>query len=104
MCATDAITNPFRRLIAVVTDMMFTSSAQFVTSALASRGVRTYRYLFNQYATGTPLVGLGAFHSLDVPFVFDTLDKYMNAPLPQWNPSAALLALSKQMQSYWINF
>eukprot|EP00605_Chrysophyceae_sp_TOSAG23-4_P002266 GSChrysophyteH1.ASY1.ANO1.2510.1 assembled CDS len=94
------ITNYFRRILAIVTDMYFTSTANSITSGLNSIGVPAYRYLFHQAANGTQLRPLGPFHSLDVPFIFGTFNLYQ----PGWKPNSALNDLSSLMQQYWINF
>lgn len=94
------------RSIAMVTDFLFTSSTQMIVEAVAHRGQRSFRYLFKQNATGITgrnkafLRACGAFHSLDVPFVFGNFDGYANG----WKPTANEITLSTRMQQYWVNF
>ena len=109
--AADKVTPAFRRAVGVFTDGMFTSTAQGVSAALAGRCLPTYRYLFEGTAEGTNFADLGPFHGLDVPFVFNTFDKFCapptcfnNVPSSSVFPNARQAALSKAMQSYWVNF
>ena len=47
---------------------------------------------------------LGAFHGLDVPFVFDTFSSFGSPAVSDWAPSVSLRTLSRQMQQWWIAF
>ena len=102
LCTTGAITNTFRRLVAEGTDQLFTSTAAALSSAMVGRDIKTFRYLFNQAATSSPLAPLGPFHSEDLAFVFDTFGHFPMGV--EWNPPQELRDLSDQMQKYWINF
>ena len=102
ICETGAITNTFRRIIALSTDQLFTSTAAALASAMVERNIKTFRYLFDQPATGSIFEALGPFHSEDVPFVFGTFEQYSSA-VP-WDPPQAILDLGNQMQTYWLNF
>ena len=103
ICAKGAVTNAYRRFIAQQTDQQFTSTAQLVCGAVAARGLRAHRYLFEQNATGNDLAPIGAFHGIDVPFVFGTFKQFGNAT-GGWAPPPELVALSRRVQQYWIAF
>lgn len=100
--------------IAMGTDAFFTFTAATIADAAASGGQPAYRYLFKQSLNnatgpvGNLFNGAGAFHSLDVPFVFNTFSTYANTTfgpaLTEWTPTADEATLSAQMQRYWLNF
>jgi para-nitrobenzyl esterase len=71
-------------------------------AALAtSAGRRAYIYRFDRSVPGKGESELGAFHSLELPYVFGTL----HAREFNWLPfSATDQKLSQIMQSYWTNF
>ena len=103
MCQPGAVTNAVRRLVAVETDFWFTSTTEMVAAAVSKRALPVFRYLFDQSQTGTGFNALGPYHSLDVPFVFNTLvEDYRR--FPGSTVSAALEKMSKDMQLYWLNF
>ncbi len=60
-----------------------------------------YRYHFDLAAPGDKFhpVGIGAFHSDDIEYVFGTLD---SRPQANWRPEDR--ELSNQIQQYWTNF
>ena len=105
LCGSDAITNALRRSVAVITDMWFTSTAEMLAGALSARGLKTFRYLFDQSQDGSSLqLGkLGPYHSLDVPFLFGTL-KESESAVPGSVITSGEIQLIKQMQVYWLNF
>eukprot|EP00937_MAST-01D_sp_MAST-1D-sp2_P001151 g1151.t1 len=100
--ATIVPTAEYRRLVAAVTDSLFTSTAQSVAAAASARGLPSYRYLFRGTAP-FPASLLGAFHSLDVAYVFGNFDQYIPG-LPWPAPTAAQSALSGRMMRRWLNF
>lgn len=64
-------------------------------------GHRAYVYLFNRSVPGKGEADLGAFHSLEIPYVFGTF----HARTFNWLPfSSTDFKLSKIVQAYWINF
>jgi para-nitrobenzyl esterase len=64
-------------------------------------GQRVYLYRFNRSVPGKGEGELGAFHSLELPFVFGTLRDSAWHWLP-FTPEDA--ALSNLIQTYWTNF
>lgn len=82
---------------------MMIEPARFVAQRVTACGRRAYEYRFSYVAT--PLRGKfpGAFHSSEIPYVFDTLRE------SSWgNMGEGLtpedLQLAAQMNSYWANF
>jgi len=72
-----------------------------MASLHTTAGHRAYVYEFNRQIPGSGKKSLGAFHSLEIPYVFGTLRE------PMWNwlsfePVDA--RLSEIMQTYWTNF
>ena len=72
------------------------------TAALTSdAGQRVYVYRFERSIPGKGEEELGAFHSLEVPFVFGAL----HDPIWNWLPfTPEDAALSNLIQTYWTNF
>lgn len=62
------------------------------------RGGRVYTYYFNHLLPWPQHPEFGVFHSAELPYVFDNLDK-LNRP---W--TAADHKLADEMSSYWVNF
>jgi para-nitrobenzyl esterase len=83
------------------TDAIFTCPSRRAARAMvANQTEGVYRYLFTHV---TPYVGgvaeiAGAFHTSEIPYVFDSFAGVL------YNPTPAESALSQQMQSYWTNF
>lgn len=74
--------------------------ARFAASAFAANGSPAYRYRFSYVpAAMRERMRTGAPHGGEIPFVFGTL-----AARPGSTVSPEDLAVSKMMQSYWINF
>ncbi len=104
LCVKGAITNAYRRYVASQTDLAFTSTQALVTGAMSKRGLKSFRYLFNQNGVGSTVALLGAFHTLDEPFVFNNFASFISSPSPTWVPPPELQDLSMLMQKYWITF
>jgi para-nitrobenzyl esterase len=87
--------------VAVLTDQVFRIPAIRLAEAQSMHQPRTFMYLFSW---ATPILGgqLGSCHALDVPFVFDNLDK----------PGAGLFTgdggerhqLAERMSQAWLGF
>lgn len=83
------------------TDTYYTTSADVLASAVADSGHTAYRYLFNQTMTTSVLRLLGSFHSLELPFIFNSytaFGTYLGDS--NWTPTAADLLLAQQIQEY----
>jgi para-nitrobenzyl esterase len=72
-----------------------------IASLTNAAGQRVFVYRFDRTIPGKGAAELGAFHSLEVPYVFGSLhDREW-----QWLPSTPDdLALSNLLQTYWTNF
>jgi para-nitrobenzyl esterase len=87
---------PTAAAAAAVTDGAFICPARRVARATTSAGVPTFRYHF-AHAPESPLImGLGAFHSSEIPFVFGN-----NTELEPHSPSADEMPLANAMMGYW---
>jgi para-nitrobenzyl esterase len=76
------------------TDMFFTCGARRAARAAADAHVApVFRYYFTHQTSS--ILGTGAFHSSELPYVFDTFTAVGS------NPSAAELMLSAGMQDAW---
>ena len=68
---------------------------------VTTAGQKTYIYQFDRSIPGKGEADLGAFHSLEIPFVFDAF----HDPMWQWLPFTATdHNLSQVIQGYWTNF
>ena len=68
---------------------------------MTAGGQRAYVYQFNRAIPGKGASTLGAFHSLEIPFVFNTFDD----PTWRWLPFTDTdRKLSQVIESYWTNF
>jgi para-nitrobenzyl esterase len=85
-------------LAAVLTDQFFRLPALAVAEARAARPATTYAY---EFAWPSPVSGLGACHSLEIPFVFDNLSaEGAELALGQAPPAE----LADRMHAAWIAF
>jgi para-nitrobenzyl esterase len=90
--------SPGDLLAALITDWYFRLPALAVAEARAAGPAPTYFY---EFAWRSPASGLGACHSLEIPFVFDNLaapgGELVTGPAPPQ-------ALADQMHAAWISF
>jgi len=78
--------------------------ARFAASAYAAKGSPVYLYRFSYVQTAMrERLRAGARHGDEIPFAFGTLDQglYWGPPPP---PTAEDQAVSRMVQSYWVNF
>ncbi|MDE1985907.1 MAG: carboxylesterase family protein [Alphaproteobacteria bacterium] len=66
---------------------------------LKSGHAPTYVYYYDHTEPGPMSAHYGAFHSSDIPYVFETLDKSPNRPF-----TAKDRAITKKVSAYWVNF
>ncbi|MFT4251289.1 MAG: carboxylesterase family protein [Caulobacter sp.] len=64
-----------------------------------SGGAPTYVYQFTHVEPGPDAARYGAFHSSEIPYVYQTLDKSPDRPFTD-----ADRKLSERMAAYWVNF
>ena len=80
-------------------DVAGTCPGMAMASLHARAGHRAYFYQFNRQIPGQGQRALGAFHSLEIPFVFGNLSAW------SWLPFEPIdHQLSEILQSYWTNF
>jgi len=98
--ATRPTASPGDLLVAIVTDWFYRIPAIRLAEAYAKRNAATYMY---EFAWRSPQFAglLGACHSLEIPFVFDTLDKEGLEPLLGSNPPQRL---ANMMHAAWVAF
>jgi para-nitrobenzyl esterase len=90
---------PRRALIALCTDATWTCPVRRAArAAAASQQSAVYRYFFTHALDNPALQGLGAFHALDVFFVFQ------HAQAMTYTLAPAELALSQDILGYWSRF
>jgi para-nitrobenzyl esterase len=94
-----AYDSPRAAMIAATTDPRFTCTARNTVRALvAGQRQAVYRYFFTHTMDGGALRLLGAFHGLDVFFVFG------HVSTPNYKSSTAETALSDAIIGYWSRF
>ncbi len=85
----------------VANDIMVACPVGSMASLTAAIGQRVYVYRFERTVPGKGEADLGAFHSLEVPYVFGTL----RDPSWSWLPFGSVdQQLSASIQTYWTNF
>lgn len=92
--------SPFRALVAVTSDARFICPARRVARAVAAgQAEPVFRYSFEHALDSTSLAAYGAYHGLELPFVFQTLDAF-----PGFSPSARERDLARAMGAAWVRF
>ncbi|MFJ2773829.1 carboxylesterase/lipase family protein [Streptomyces sp. NPDC087300] len=91
---------PTASLAALLTDLLFRSQTDALLDAQAAGGGTVWSYLFRE---PTPALGggLGAAHTLDIPYAFDTLD---GPGLRSWLGDAPPQELADAMSGAWVHF
>ena len=87
-------------LCALVTDSFFRNPAFAAARARAAAGGPAPTYLY-EFAWRSPVLGIGAAHAVEIPFVFDNLAVPDAAAAIGDAPPAALAA---EMHAAWIRF
>jgi para-nitrobenzyl esterase len=95
--------SPSDILAAVQTDWWCRMPALRLAEARASRAASTYMY---EFAWPSPAAGglMGACHALEIPFVFDTLDKGANQMLGPFLGPTPPQPLAEAMHRAWVAF
>ncbi|MEO8585953.1 MAG: carboxylesterase family protein [Acidobacteriota bacterium] len=95
-----AFATPQKAWIAATTDEIYVCPARRIARAAApSQTEPVFRYFFTKALDSLSAASYGAYHSLELPFVFGTLDKF-----PGFTPSERERALSDAMNGYWSRF
>ncbi len=86
-----------RALADLITDSFFTCPTRIAARRHQATGQPVYRYYFTRVSPGPGGEALGAYHSMEVPYVFDTR--------PAWLPTEPEdLALVDAIGRYWTQF
>lgn len=84
----------WRAWAAVVTDTSFVCPAQRASRDHAAAGNPSYAYYFTHVLPNPMLAPLGAFHAIEIPFLFSAMTQY----------GSAEQQLAGQMQALWASF
>jgi len=79
-----------------LTALWFTEPARFLARSMTVRGAPVYRYQFTHVPSNFWMSGMGAYHGVEIPYVFGNIEKE--------SPSATDKILSEAMMDYWIRF
>jgi para-nitrobenzyl esterase len=97
----DMLVRPAAGVDKAVDDIGFVCPVSAMAALTSDAGQRVYVYRFDRSVPGRGEEELGAFHSLEVPFVFGSL----RDPIWHWLPfTPEDAALSNLIQTYWTNF
>ncbi|MBN2026561.1 MAG: carboxylesterase family protein [Actinobacteria bacterium] len=83
----------------LLTAMGFAAGSKFAAATTADIGAPVYLYKFTKVSSDPGLEPLGAFHGLEITYVFGNFDQ-----VQQVTPTAEDIALSEAMMAYWTNF
>ena len=87
----------------ILTDLSLACPSYLGLDSVAEKGLPTYYYRFdyNRMKGGK---SLGAFHSSEIPFVFNSLDQKPFTVFYDEKNIGPAKELSRIIQSYWVNF
>jgi para-nitrobenzyl esterase len=85
--------------VRLMTEMGFAAGSRFAASSMTEVEAPAYLYEFTKSSSDPRLEGLGAFHGIEITYVFGNADQ-----VPQVTPSEEDIALSEAMMDYWVNF
>lgn len=80
-------------------DTLMVEPARFVMRSAVAQGADVYGYRFAYVADADKNIWPAAFHSTEIPFAFNTLEKKFGE-----NLTAVDKELAKLMNQYWVNF
>jgi len=83
----------------LLTEMGFASGSKYAAACMANVGAPAYLYKFTMTNSDPRLQPLGAFHGIEITFVFGNAEQ-----VQQVTPTAEDIALSEAMMAYWTNF
>lgn len=93
----DAAAN--RLVVDIARDRGLASIAMWARNRQAVSSKPVYAYLWTHAEPGPSAARYGAFHSSEIPYVFDTLDASPERPFGEIDRR-----LAEEMGSYWVNF
>ena len=85
----------------VFTDSFFVGPTRGLVRAVSKTGGKAYLYHFTMMGPA-PMPGLGAFHSAEIPFVFNDIERVKNTSQVPFE--AKHQALANTMSAYWVQF
>ena len=85
--------------VRLMTEMGFATGSRFAASSMAAVDAAAYLYEFTKTSSDPRLEALGAFHGIEIAYVFGNADR-----VPGVTPSEEDIALSEAMMGYWVNF
>jgi para-nitrobenzyl esterase len=91
--------SPRHAFAALVSDAQFTCNARGIAQAASQNEIPVYRYFFSQVLDAPLYRQLGAYHGLELLFVFQHLPE-----MEKYDPTSADLALQSAMLGYWTRF
>ena len=92
----DGLGRPTDSLGRMLTEVGFAASARFAARQMSTSGADVYLYEFAR----APLPLMGAFHAVELPYVFGTIDRFSWVPVIR----SADTDLSTTMMGYWARF
>jgi para-nitrobenzyl esterase len=93
--------NPSQGADHAMNDMLAACPIGAVATLVNAKGQKVFVYEFNRTVPGKGEANLGAFHSLELPYVFGAFDDSSWRWLPVTDVDRTLAG---SIQSYWINF
>ncbi|OFW56376.1 MAG: hypothetical protein A2Y75_04035 [Candidatus Solincola sediminis] len=87
-------------LTRLITEMGFAASSRLACASMTKVGQPTYMYQFTRVPSDSRAQALGAFHALEIFYVFNNFDKISQLG----SPEAADIKLSEDIMNYWVGF
>jgi para-nitrobenzyl esterase len=87
----------------LATDMLFACPAQEIADAVTAGGSEAYLYQFTRVPDGPVCAAIGAYHTLELLYLFDALAVLTMPPL-SCTPTAADSGLAAMLQQAWTSF
>ena len=87
-------------LTRLITEMGFASSSRFSCAAMDKVNQPAYMYQFTRVPNNAVVQGLGAFHGIEIIYVFGNFDKIAQLG----SPETADVNLSRDIMDYWTGF
>jgi para-nitrobenzyl esterase len=86
----------------VSTDSFFVEPTRSLVRAVSKNGGQVYMYQYTMRYPGGPLAAFGAFHSGEIPFAMDDLERMKNVTQTPFGEKDQALAVT--MSGYWVQF
>jgi para-nitrobenzyl esterase len=93
--------SPHAALVALTTDIRWSCPSRVILRALVAAGSAAWRYYFTQAldpARAPALSAAGAYHGIELPYLFGTLE------IAGYRPTDADWEVSRALQGYWSRF